>query len=157
MSTLHRLAQLFGGICVVLFGIHSISPNLLNRCVLLLSVFVLLELQECLFYTGDIAEDQYYCSAVCDPSPCDEGEECRLTAVGCSAGSVCGNGYVCSPSDDDGEVVQETVVGDCSACGEFQVQPQCVRVFRCFACLWGRSRPSACLSVEGAVKRGDCV
>eukprot|EP00752_Nemacystus_decipiens_P002302 g2178.t1 len=76
---------------------------------------------ECLFYTGNIADDQYYCSAVCDPSPCDEGEECRLTTVGCSAGSICGAGYICSPADDDdGDVTQDVIVEDCSACGEFQ-------------------------------------
>lgn len=79
--------------------------------------------QECLFYTGDIAEDQYYCSAVCDPSPCDDGEECSLTAVGCSAGSICGNGYVCFPGDsDDGAEQLGAIVEDCSACGEFQVR-----------------------------------
>lgn len=89
------------------------------------------EPQECLFYTGDIADDQYYCSAVCDPSPCDDDEECSLTAVGCSPGSICGNGYVCSPADDDSvEVAQDAIVQDCSDCGEFQVRKcVCVRAY----------------------------
>eukprot|EP00903_Cladosiphon_okamuranus_P017603 g16214.t1 len=71
------------------------------------------EFWECLFYSGDIAEDQYYCSAVCDPSPCAEGERCSLTAVACTPGYICGNGYLCSPID-------EAIVEDCSDCGEFQ-------------------------------------
>lgn len=68
---------------------------------------VLTRNQECLFYTGNYAEDQYYCSAVCDPSPCEEGEVCSLTVPSCSAGSICGKGFACSaetvPADMDSD------------------------------------------------------
>lgn len=80
--------------------------------------------QECLFYTGDVAEDQYYCSASCDLNPCEEGEECSLVPASCAAGSICGNGYVCSASATE-EGATDDAVGDdeqepCVFCAEFQ-------------------------------------
>ncbi|CAN0074813.1 unnamed protein product, partial [Hapterophycus canaliculatus] len=66
------------------------------------------EFQECLFYSGDVADDQYYCSASCDLGPCEDGEECSLVPVGCSAGLICGSGYVCSAADTEGAGTEAT-------------------------------------------------
>ncbi|CAN0332047.1 unnamed protein product, partial [Ectocarpus sp. 4 AP-2014] len=35
--------------------------------------------------------------AVCDPSPCGEGEECTLVPASCAPGSICGKRSTCSP------------------------------------------------------------
>ncbi|CAM9219707.1 unnamed protein product [Ectocarpus sp. 12 AP-2014] len=74
------------------------------------------DFEECLFYTGDLAEDQHYCSAVCDPSPCEEGEQCHLIPESCAAGSICGNGFICAPAAN--ATLQEE--DPCAPCGEFQ-------------------------------------
>lgn len=93
------------------------------------SCFVLFPLvQECLFYSGDVAEDQYYCSASCDLDPCAEGEVCTLLVPGCAAGSICGNGYSCSAAPEEDEGTQQVVAGEedgCEGrCTNFQVRGQ---------------------------------
>ena len=37
----------------------------------------LLTRQECLLHSDHLG-DQYYCADVCNPSPCEDGEECTL-------------------------------------------------------------------------------
>ncbi|CAN0075632.1 unnamed protein product, partial [Scytosiphon promiscuus] len=82
------------------------------------------EFQECLFYSGDVADDQYYCSASCDLGPCEEDEECTLVPASCAAGSICGNGYVCSDTSTEAAGTEEAGTGDddepCASCSEFQ-------------------------------------
>lgn len=82
-------------------------------------------MQECLFYSGGQAEDQYYCSGSCASEPCADGEVCSDLVPGCEEGSICGTAFQCSAAtgggDSGGQQALENQDPCNGECGEFEV------------------------------------